>query len=129
VHATDQPDAYPFRCITLPPGISAPEGDRFVNFGTLVEPPTGAFGSPDLTVVVCSSRIREAMVCLNFPSPEEFAQKAEEADALRDELATARLELEAERAKNERIAGLVTQDGYRVNKVKGPKPKEVANGV
>jgi hypothetical protein len=43
-----------------------------VNFGTLVEPPTGAFGSPDLTVVVCSSRIREAMVCLNFPSPEEF---------------------------------------------------------
>jgi hypothetical protein len=54
VHATDQPDAYPFRCITLPPGISAPEGDRFVNFGTLVEPPTGAFGAPDLTVVVCS---------------------------------------------------------------------------
>src|SRR5438876_11513571 len=118
----NEPVPDPDRCITLPPGMSAPAGDRYVNFGTLID----TTDPGDYTVILCESRVREAASALGLPSAEEYQAVWKlygQQLARAEEMEKRALAAEA----NVNAVDQITSAGFRARQKKGPKAKEPAN--
>ena len=116
-----QPPSYPHRCITMPPGIVPQPGDRFIDTGTYVEPPTSAQG--DFRVYVAESRVLEMARLFGFLSPAEEAVLRDRISELEGRARELGEHIEAQDELVQAARYSLESFGGQLRKKPGPKPK------